>query len=100
MMPGPNGFGFNQGNQPNGGMMGPRPVPPPKPGTMGPRPMLPPKPGMQNSATPQQANQNNSNDPFATTPQQRGFYQQLFMQLDKDKDRFVGRDEVLAYHSE
>ena len=40
------------------------------------------------------------NDPFATTPQQRMFYQNLFIQLDKDKEHKVKHDEVITYHSQ
>ena len=39
-------------------------------------PMMPPKP-----MAPQQPQQPPMNDPFVTSPQERGFYQQLFMQL-------------------
>lgn len=88
----------------NPGMMGPRPMLPPKPGTMdftsmpsskpnmeggkppmpakpgmmGPRPLMPPKP---NANPLSNMNQNEGGDPFATSLQERGFYQQLFMQL-------------------
>ena len=40
------------------------------------------------------------NDPFATTPQERGFYQQLFLQLDKDKSHLLPHDLVIGYHSQ
>ena len=40
------------------------------------------------------------NDPFATSPQERGFYQQLFLQLDKDKTHQIPHDVVLGYHSQ
>ena len=40
------------------------------------------------------------NDPFATTPQQLIFYQNLFIQLDKDKDHKVKHDELITYHSQ
>ena len=45
-------------------------------------PMMPPKP-MAPQQQPQQPQpqQPPMNDPFATSPQERGFYQQLFMQL-------------------
>ena len=39
-------------------------------------------------------------DPFATNPQQRMFYQNLFLQLDKDKDHKVSHDDAIAYHSQ
>ena len=54
--------------------------------------MIPPKPAQ----SPMPA----GNDPFATTPQERGFYQQLFMQLDKDKSHFLPHDLVIGYHSQ
>ena len=55
-------------------------------------PMMPPKPAQ----SPMPA----GNDPFATTPQERGFYQQLFMQLDKDNSRLLPHDLVIGYHSQ
>ena len=39
-------------------------------------------------------------DPFATNPQQRAFYQQLFLQLDKDHSHKLPHDTVIAYHSQ
>ncbi len=88
----------------NPGMMGPRPILPPKPGMMEANPIMPPnagtgrgvppvppKPGMMGPRpmVPQNPNANplsnqpqgQDQDPFATTPQERGFYQQLFVQL-------------------
>ena len=88
----------------NPGMMGPRPILPPKPGMMEANPMMPPnagtgrgvppvppKPGMMGPRpmVPQNPNANplsnqpqgQDQDPFATTPQERGFYQLLFVQL-------------------
>ena len=44
-------------------------------------PMMPPKPMMPQQQPQQQPQQPPMNDPFATSPQERGFYQQLFMQL-------------------
>ena len=40
------------------------------------------------------------NDPFVTSPQERGFYQQLFMQLDTDKTCQIPHDVVISYHSQ
>ena len=86
--------GANHPVQPNGS--GPRPMMPPKPQQMGPRPMMPPKPAM---GAPGNA-ANGNEDPFATNPQQRMFYQNLFIQLDKDKDRKISHDDVIAYHAQ
>ena len=57
-------------------------------------PMMPPKPMAP------QPQQPAMNDPFATSPQERGFYQQLFLQLDKDKTHQIPHDVVLGYHSQ
>ena len=63
----------------------PAPMMPPRPGMMPPRPgMMPPRPGMMppRPQQPQQPQQpQDGKDPFATTPQQRMFYQNLFVQL-------------------
>ena len=90
---------INASGGPNPGMMGPRPVLPPKPIMSGARPLptpnqntetsapaLPPKPGMMTQSSLSQSstslNQSASSvDPFTTNPQQRAFYQQLFIQL-------------------
>ena len=75
-------------------MMPPKPMPQ----QMGPRPMMPPKPMPQQPAPQQQ--QPAGEDPFATNPQQRMFYQNLFLQLDKDKDHKISHDDVIAYHAQ
>ena len=82
-------MGMNNQGGPNSGMMGPRPILPPKPMMPGSQPMmspnqtigmqppsLPPKPGMmmqnplgQSGNAPNQ--QGHTGDPFATNPQQR-----------------------------
>ena len=49
---------------------------------------------------PQQPQQPPMGDPFATNPQQRAFYQQLFLQLDKEKSHKLSHDAVIAYHSQ
>ena len=90
---------INASGGPNPGMMGPRPVLPPKPIMSGARPLptpnqntdtsapaLPPKPRMMAQSSLSQSNTVLSQpaggvDPFATNPQQRAFYQQLFIQL-------------------
>ncbi|KAM7453629.1 hypothetical protein BLSTO_05621 [Blastocystis sp. subtype 1] len=59
------------------------------------------QPAMMPQAQPVQPGaQPAGNDPFATTPQERGFYQQLFLQLDKDNSHFLPHDLVIGYHSQ
>ena len=73
----PNGPGPRPMMQPRPGAMGPRPQLPPNGAAPRPRPMVPPKPGMEGAPNPN----TDGKDPFATTPQQRMFYQNLFVQL-------------------
>ncbi|KAM7453447.1 hypothetical protein BLSTO_05805, partial [Blastocystis sp. subtype 1] len=79
-------------SQPQPPMMPPKPVQPQGQPTSMPQGQ-PVQPGAQ-PAMPA------DNDPFATTPQERGFYQQLFMQLDKDKSHLLPHDLVIGYHSQ
>ncbi|KAM7453080.1 hypothetical protein BLSTO_06177 [Blastocystis sp. subtype 1] len=87
-------------------MMPPKPVQPQGQPPMSQPPMMPPKPAQpqgQPTSMPQPAAmpvQPAGNDPFATTPQERGFYQQLFMQLDKDNSHLLPHDLVIGYHSQ
>ncbi|KAM7452752.1 hypothetical protein BLSTO_06508 [Blastocystis sp. subtype 1] len=78
--------------QPQPPMMPPKPVQPQGQPTSMPQGQ-PAQPGAQ-PAMPA------DNDPFATTPQERGFYQQLFLQLDKDKSHLLPHDLVIGYHSQ
>ena len=48
----------------------------------------------------QQPQQPPMGDPFATNPQQRAFYQQLFLQLGKEMIHILPHDAVIAYHSQ
>ncbi|KAM7452688.1 hypothetical protein BLSTO_06573 [Blastocystis sp. subtype 1] len=64
------------------------------------QPMMPQPAAMPQGQPAQPSAQPAGNDPFATTPQERGFYQQLFLQLDKDKSHLLPHDLVIGYHSQ
>ena len=52
------------------------------------QPMMPQQPMPQQQPMLQPAGE----DPFATNPQQRMFYQNIFLQLDKDKDHKISHE--------